>query len=170
MSERPSVDDAIVNAANCHLLFERLIEHCEKREAFPVAVCWPCSRASLAGAMEAAKAGIFHSLLVGPERELNAIAASLVERRIEDKHMAEVARCAQSGIFLQGRVHQPAAPSHPRSSSGRRISTVLRLGTQQASVPASRPRVVRGPAAAAQSKPHRESRSASLCGIGPKFG
>jgi phosphate acetyltransferase len=77
MSERFSVVDAIVNAANCHLLFERLIQHCEKREAFPVAVCWPCSAVSLAGTMEAAKAGIVHPLLVGPERELNAIAASL---------------------------------------------------------------------------------------------
>jgi phosphate acetyltransferase len=77
MSERSSVVDAVVNAANCHLLFERLIQYCEKREAFPVAVCWPCSAVSLAGAMEAAKAGIVHPLLVGPERELNAIAASL---------------------------------------------------------------------------------------------
>jgi phosphate acetyltransferase len=77
MSERLSVIDAIANAANFHFLFERLIQHCESREAFPVAVCWPCSAVSLAGAMEAAKAGIIHPILVGPELELNAIAASL---------------------------------------------------------------------------------------------
>jgi phosphate acetyltransferase len=77
MSERLSVVDAIANAAHCHFLFERLIQHCENREAFPVAVCWPCSAVSLAGAMEAARAGIIHPILVGPERELNTIAASL---------------------------------------------------------------------------------------------
>ena len=77
MSERLSVVNAIANVANFHFLFERLIQHCEIREAFPVAVCWPCSAVSLAGAMEAAKAGIIHPILVGPARELNAIAASL---------------------------------------------------------------------------------------------
>jgi phosphate acetyltransferase len=77
MSERHSVVDAIANTANVHVLFERLIRHCGNREAFPVAVCWPCSGVSLAGAMEAAKAGIIYPLLVGPVRELNATAASL---------------------------------------------------------------------------------------------
>jgi phosphate acetyltransferase len=77
MSERLSVVNAIANASNFHSLFERLIQHCEKREAFPVAVCWPCSAVSLAGALEAAKAGMISPILVGPERELNAIAASL---------------------------------------------------------------------------------------------
>jgi phosphate acetyltransferase len=77
MSERLSVVDAIAHTVNFHLLFERLIQHCENREAFPVAVCWPCSAVSLGGAMEAARAGIAHPLLIGPERELNAIAASL---------------------------------------------------------------------------------------------
>lgn len=77
MSERHSVVDAITNTANVHYLFERLIQHCENREAFPVAVCWPCSGVSLAGAMEAAKAGIIYPLLVGPVRKLNATAASL---------------------------------------------------------------------------------------------
>jgi phosphate acetyltransferase len=77
MSERYSVVDAIANTANLHFLFERLIQDCENRKAFPVAVCWPCSEVSLAGAMEAARAGIIHPFLVGPERELNATAALL---------------------------------------------------------------------------------------------
>lgn len=77
MSERLSVVDAIAHVANFHFLFERLIQHCENRPTFPVAVCWPCSAVSLAGAMEAAKAGIIYPFLVGPERELTAAAASL---------------------------------------------------------------------------------------------
>ena len=39
-------------------LFTTLIEDCQKREPIPVAVCWPCSDVSLAGAVEAAEAGL----------------------------------------------------------------------------------------------------------------
>jgi phosphate acetyltransferase len=77
MRERIAVVDAITDAAQYHVLFERLIRNCEDREAFPVAVCWPCSAVSLAGAMEAAQAGMIRPLLVGPEQELSVIAASL---------------------------------------------------------------------------------------------
>lgn len=77
MGKRLSVADALASAVNDHFLFERLIRRCEGREAFPVAVCWPCSTLSLAGAMEAAQAGIIRPLLVGPVRELAAIAATL---------------------------------------------------------------------------------------------
>jgi len=77
MQERIAVVDTISDSANYHVLFEHLISSCENKKAFPVAVCWPCSAVSLAGAMEAARAGIIHPLLVGPERELSAIARSL---------------------------------------------------------------------------------------------
>src|SRR6185437_13361180 len=61
-----SVSDSLVGEVDEHSLFERLIQRCEGREAFPVAVCWPCSTLSLAGAMEAARAGIIRPMLVGP--------------------------------------------------------------------------------------------------------
>jgi phosphate acetyltransferase len=77
MPERLSIVGETVSATTNHFLFESLIRHSESKEAFPVAVCWPCSALSLAGAMEAARAGIIYPILVGPERELNGTAASL---------------------------------------------------------------------------------------------
>jgi phosphate acetyltransferase len=77
MAERLLVANAHTDMVNDHFLFERLIQRCAGREAFPVAVCWPCSAVSLAGAMEAARAGIIHPLLVGPVRELTSMAGAL---------------------------------------------------------------------------------------------
>jgi phosphate acetyltransferase len=77
MSDTLSIADSSVKAQHIHSLFETLIRECQSREAFPVAVCWPCSAVSFAGAMEAASAGIIHPLLVGPERELASMAKSL---------------------------------------------------------------------------------------------
>jgi phosphate acetyltransferase len=77
MSERLSAIDFLASRTSEHSLFESLIRRCEGGVPFPVAVCWPCSAVSLAGAMEAAKVGIIHPFLVGPERELSAIAATL---------------------------------------------------------------------------------------------
>ena len=77
MPERSAVADAMSNGASHHLLFERLVAECRERTAFPVAVCWPCSEVSFAGAVEAASAGIIRPLMVGPELELARIASSL---------------------------------------------------------------------------------------------
>lgn len=77
MAERLSVAGALAGITNDHFLFERLIQRCQGREAFAVAVCWPCSAVSLEGALEAARAGIIRPLLVGPVRELTSIAGSL---------------------------------------------------------------------------------------------
>ena len=69
MLERSAVADAMSNGVSHHLLFERLVARCRERTAFPVAVSWPCSEVSFAGAVEAASAGISRPLLVGPELE-----------------------------------------------------------------------------------------------------
>ena len=60
-----------------HYLLQELTSGSQRREALPVAVCWPCSTVSLAGAIEAAEAGLIHPLLVGREKELSEIADSL---------------------------------------------------------------------------------------------
>jgi phosphate acetyltransferase len=77
MSEKLSVADVIANASSHHDLFERLVSEAGDREKFPVAVCWPCSEVSFAGAVEAASAGIIHPLLIGPELQLADIATTL---------------------------------------------------------------------------------------------
>ena len=60
-----------------HYLLKTLIRESQGRKRLPIAVCWPCSTVSLAGAIEAADAGIIHPLLVGPESELAGIASVL---------------------------------------------------------------------------------------------
>src|SRR6185437_2705781 len=77
MADRLAVGDLPTSEANDHFLLDRTIRRCAEWNAFPVAVCWPCSVLSLAGAVEAARAGIIRPVLVGHRRELSDIAASL---------------------------------------------------------------------------------------------
>ena len=60
-----------------HYLLQKLVLGSQSRKALSVAVCWPCSALSLAGAIEAADAGLIHPLLVGSEHELSKVAKSL---------------------------------------------------------------------------------------------
>lgn len=60
-----------------HYLLQEVVRKSQSREALPVAVCWPCSTLSLAGAIEAADAGLIQPLLVGSEHELSKVAKSL---------------------------------------------------------------------------------------------
>jgi len=54
--------------------FESLIRACQRSEAIPVAVCWPCSDISLMGALEASAKGLIRPMLVGREQEIRSIA------------------------------------------------------------------------------------------------
>jgi phosphate acetyltransferase len=117
MRERIAVVDAITDAVKYHVLFEKLILDCKDREVFPVAVCWPCSAVSLSGAMEAAEAGMIRPLLVGPEPELSAIAASLgldlgsyevisadTEEEAAEKSV-EICRSGRASALMKGSLH-----------------------------------------------------------------
>jgi phosphate acetyltransferase len=57
--------------------FGSLILDCRSRQPITVAVCWPCSRISLEGAVEAAKTGLIYPLFVASEPKLRAIAEIL---------------------------------------------------------------------------------------------
>ena len=57
--------------------FDELIESCRALPPLRTAVVYPCSKFSLAGAAEAAAAGIIQPTLVGPETQIRALAASL---------------------------------------------------------------------------------------------
>ena len=46
--------------------FKRLIDHVKDWERIPVAVCHPCSKEALQGAIDAAEAGLIDPVLVGP--------------------------------------------------------------------------------------------------------
>ncbi len=50
-------------------------QECQNRDPIPVAVCWPRSQVSLAGAVEAAEAGLILPQLIGPALAIRSIAA-----------------------------------------------------------------------------------------------
>jgi phosphate acetyltransferase len=100
-----------------HYVLEDLIQASQARPAFPVAVAWPLSAVSFAGAVEAAEAGIIRPLFIGPERELAAIAASLhfdlgpsevVPARTEEEAAAtavDLCRTGRAEALMKGSLH-----------------------------------------------------------------
>lgn len=98
-------------------LFGSLIRNCQGRQAIPVAVCWPCSSVSLAGAVEAAAAGLICPLLVGRKHELQAIADklglsldaySIIDVETEEEAAAqsvELCRTGRAAALMKGGLH-----------------------------------------------------------------
>ncbi len=56
--------------------FQQLIAACEGLTPAPTAVAHPCDAPSLAGALEAARAGLIQPILVGPEARIRAMAGA----------------------------------------------------------------------------------------------
>lgn len=57
--------------------FKRLIDYVDDWERTPVAVCHPCSREALEGAVDSARANLIEPILVGPEAKIRSLAESL---------------------------------------------------------------------------------------------
>jgi phosphate acetyltransferase len=64
-----------MNDAQKHAKYQRLIEEARKLERAPTAVAYPCDEASLRGAIEAARSGLMHPILVGPRARIEQVAA-----------------------------------------------------------------------------------------------
>jgi len=100
-----------------HHVFEKLIAQCERQEAVPVAVAFPCDEVSLAGPLEAAKANLIVPVLVGPREQILAVARTLKldisPYRIVDVAGAEAAaaravalcRAAECAGLMKGSLH-----------------------------------------------------------------
>src|SRR5262249_46261471 len=56
--------------------YEKLLERCKSLEAIPTAVAHPCEDSALAGAVEAAQAGLIQPILVGPAPKIEQAARS----------------------------------------------------------------------------------------------
>ena len=56
--------------------YEKLLERCKSLEAIPTAVAHPCEDSALAGAVEAAQAGLIEPILVGPAAKIEQAARS----------------------------------------------------------------------------------------------
>jgi phosphate acetyltransferase len=98
-------------------LFELLIEECQRREPIPVAVCWPCSQVSLAGATEAAEAGLILPQLVGSAAEIRTVAEEagldlmaydIVNVNSDEEAAAEsteICRTGHAKALMKGSIH-----------------------------------------------------------------
>ncbi len=104
------------HASNICLLESLVRLRCE-HPAIPVAVCWPLSTVALAGAVEAAEAGLIQPILVGPARELAKIATALnlnlapyriIEAGNEEEAAAqcvELCRTGRADALMKGSLH-----------------------------------------------------------------
>jgi phosphate acetyltransferase len=97
--------------------FVQLIKSCPDCEPVPCAVAHPCDRESLVGAIEAARRGFIHPVLVGPENKIRKIAEEakidLGNYRIvstEHSHASaaqavELARAGEVEALMKGSLH-----------------------------------------------------------------
>lgn len=98
-------------------LLEPLIRECQQRPAICVSVCWPCSAVSLAGAVEAAAAGLISPVFVGSAGEIHAIADTLnvslddypiIDAASEEEAAAKCVELCRRGVtaaLLKGSLH-----------------------------------------------------------------
>jgi len=96
-----------------HSLLKKRAQH----PAIPVAVCWPSSTVSLAGAVEAAEAGLIDPILVGDSEEIHQIAEDLklnikpyrlIDVKTEEEAASksvELCRTNRAGALMKGSLH-----------------------------------------------------------------
>jgi phosphate acetyltransferase len=120
--------------------FQTLVMEAQQHESIPTSVCWPVSDISLAGALDAAAAGIIHPLLVGPELEMSELAqtlgrsldcASVINVCSEEEAAAKSVELCRSGhawALMKGSLHTDllmhAVLKEDGLRSNRRISHV----------------------------------------------
>lgn len=97
--------------------FQALVLEAQQHGPIPTSVCWPVSDVSMAGALDAAAAGLIHPLLVGPEREMLEIAqnlgrsldfASVVNVCSEEEAAAksvDLCRSGHASALMKGSLH-----------------------------------------------------------------
>lgn len=106
-----------LEAKTGHRLFRRLLAQCADLEALPTAVAHPCDAYSIAGAVDAAVAGLITPILVGPEAKIRAAAEAAAldigPYRIapaQHSHAAAAAavalvRSGQAAMLMKGSLH-----------------------------------------------------------------
>jgi phosphate acetyltransferase len=123
-------------------VFKRLIERVKDWEPIPTAVCHPCGKEALEGAIDAAEMGLIHPILVGPEEKIRAVAKELgldigAYRLVSTRHSHEsaaqaVALCRSGEVeaLMKGSLHTDelmgaVVPSATGLRTERRISHVF---------------------------------------------
>jgi phosphate acetyltransferase len=124
--------------------FKRLIDHVKGWERIPVAVCHPCSREALEGALDAATIDLIDPILVGPEAKIRALAENLkldisAYRLVDARHSHDAAakavalcRSGEAEALMKGSLHTDelmgaVVPSATGLRTERRISHVFAM-------------------------------------------
>ena len=122
--------------------YERLLERCRGLEPIPTAVAYPCEETALAGAIDAAKAGMIVPILVGPATTIAAIAkekgidlggvevVDVADSRAAAAKAVELVRSGKAELLMKGSLHSDeilAAVVAKESGlrTGRRLSHVF---------------------------------------------
>jgi phosphate acetyltransferase len=124
--------------------FKKLIDHVKDWENIPTAVCHPCSKEALEGAIDAAKADLIDPILVGPEAKIRSLAEGLKldisPYRLVDAHHSHDAaakavalcRSGKAEALMKGSLHTDelmgaVVPSATGLRTERRISHVFAM-------------------------------------------
>ena len=122
--------------------FKKLIDYVDDWEPIPVAVCHPCSKEALEGAIDSARANLIDPILVGPEAKIRALSESLnldigPYRLVDALHSHEAAtkavalcRSGEAEALMKGSLHTDelmgaVVPSATGLRTERRISHVF---------------------------------------------
>jgi len=122
-----------------HEAYEKLLQRCRELEPVTTAVAYPCEQTALAGAVEAAEAGLIAPILVGPRQKIRDVAKQarlkIDAYAIEDvaeSHAAaaravELIRAGKAEVLMKGSLHTDELMSAVVASAtglrtGRRIS------------------------------------------------
>lgn len=76
LAEGVAVDPLVGHPADFHV-FHQFLERCKELPAITTSVCWPLTDVALSGAVEAATAELILPTLVGPEKQIKALAEKL---------------------------------------------------------------------------------------------
>ncbi|NTW35723.1 MAG: bifunctional enoyl-CoA hydratase/phosphate acetyltransferase [Syntrophobacteraceae bacterium] len=123
-------------------VFKQLIYRVKDWEPIPTAVCHPCGKEALEGAIDAAEMGLIHPILVGPEEKIRAVAEELgldisAYRLVSTRHSHESAaqavalcRSGEAEALMKGSLHTDelmgaVVPSATGLRTERRISHVF---------------------------------------------
>ena len=103
--ENTVIDPLVGHPPDFHV-FHQFLERCKAVPRISVAVCFPLTDVALNGAIEAANEGLIEPVLVGPENEIIALAASLgvdlTGHRIIDASTEEKAAAISVGLCRSG--------------------------------------------------------------------
>jgi phosphate acetyltransferase len=124
--------------------FKRLVDHVKDWKNIPTAVCHPCSKEALEGAIDAATADLIDPILVGPAGKIRAVAESLnidisryrlVDAQYSHDAAAKAVALCRSGeaeALMKGSLHTDelmaaVVPSATGLRTERRISHVFAM-------------------------------------------